>query len=98
MNADKPTRSQSDNSVSQTESLAPRRDPRTRRIIEHVVNVPGSATTPRDLAVHSGEPLRDLQRHLTRLEDAGYVELIRDDNSCIVLPTVEGEQLVQGGL
>jgi len=97
MNADKTTRSQSNNSVSRTESLAPKRDPRTRRIIEHVVNVPGSATTLRDLAVHSGEPLRDLQRHLSRLEEAGYVELIIDNDSCMVLPTLEGEQLVQGG-
>ncbi|SEH60965.1 hypothetical protein SAMN05192561_11258 [Halopenitus malekzadehii] len=97
MTAHEPNRSRSDNSVLQTETLAPSRDPRTRRIIDYVVNNPGSSATLRDIAVETGEPLRDITAQLDRLEKAGYVELLDKSGCCIVLPTFEGEQLVQEG-
>lgn len=99
MTASDTNRSRSDNSVLEPNAagdcLAPERDPRLRSIIEYTTN--HGSTTQRDLSAVMGWPLREIDRHHRRLEDAGLAKLIDEGDCRIVLLTVRGEQLVQEG-
>jgi DNA-binding MarR family transcriptional regulator len=97
MTAHRPTRSQSENSVSRPiagDRVTARRDPRTRRIVEYLHEHNG-ATTGQDIAAKAGWTRDETETHVQRLEDADLVQLLGEEHDRIVLLTSRGEELAR---
>lgn len=102
MTAPDTTRSRSDNSVRHTDgdgesAQTPECDPRLGRIVRYANETSGS-TTCKDIAIKSGWDLQTVNQLLAQLDNANFVHLIEDEDCCIVLLTLTGESLAQGGL
>lgn len=98
MTANDTNRVGSDNSDSrapESAEIVSEHDTPYRRIVEETCAV-GGTTTRRDLVARTDLPPADLDTHLRKLTDSGYVDLIGESEHELIVLTHRGERLAGG--